>query len=225
MSNTSAVFQSSYQSEYIRTNLQRTRFRHIYPEQGVWESAGLERVMRSMCLKRDPNAPCFPSEEDKQDFEKRRDVSSLRKRLAQAKISNPDRNSWGPLLMHAGGLMHRLSDLKDRAGATEPFASRTLAPHLRLCYGGEAFDHVSQFIRSYLQTDDMQEQVNSYCLEEYLQLLLEFLTNQPVVAKQNAAYNKGEPADIAISSSSAEDDKGHKYLLCTQLFTSKDSLT
>ncbi|KAL5331463.1 hypothetical protein ACEPPN_000994 [Leptodophora sp. 'Broadleaf-Isolate-01'] len=202
--------------------------------------------MRSMCLKRDPNAPCFPSEEDKQDFEKRRDVSSLRERLAQAKISNPDRNSWRPLFMQVGGLIHRLSDLKVRAkrveyfervdhlralgqstitGATKPFASRTLAPHLRLCYGGEAFDHVSQFIRRYLQTDDMQEQVNSYCLEEYLQLLLEFLTNQPVVAKQNAAYNKGEPADIAISSSSAEDDKGHKCLLCTQLFTSKDSLT
>ncbi|KAH9216173.1 hypothetical protein DL95DRAFT_129276 [Leptodontidium sp. 2 PMI_412] len=77
--------------------------------------------MRSMCLKRDPNAPCFPSEEDKQDFEKRRDVSSLRERLAQAKISNPNRNSWRPLFMQVGGLIHRLSDLKVRAKRVEYF--------------------------------------------------------------------------------------------------------
>ena len=52
MSNTSSVFQKSYQAEHIRVNLLRLKFQHLYPDE-AWDD-GLEQAMRTMSLKRDP---------------------------------------------------------------------------------------------------------------------------------------------------------------------------
>jgi hypothetical protein len=80
MSNTTAVFQKSYQTEHIRVDLLKTRFQQVYSDDGLWDDA-LERTMRTMSLKRDPNAPTSPSPENLLNIERRQDVSDLRERL------------------------------------------------------------------------------------------------------------------------------------------------
>ena len=56
MSSTSAVFQKSKQAEHIRVNFLRIRLEGLYPGEGLWDD-GLERAMRTMSLKIDPDAP------------------------------------------------------------------------------------------------------------------------------------------------------------------------
>ena len=87
MQNTSAVFERSYQAEHIRVNPLRLRFMPLYPDEEAWHSEPLERAMRTMMLKRDPNASVEPSTEYLQSFERRRDVSALRRDLKEAKAA------------------------------------------------------------------------------------------------------------------------------------------
>ena len=160
MSNTSSVFQKSYQAEHVRVNLLRTRFQNLYPDEGMWDD-GLERAMRTMTLRRDPDAPVLPSPEDLQSFELRRDVSDLRERLRKAKAANPNRETWNAIYMQIRNLIQYLSGLAVKARRSEYFervnrlralgqstleevaaavVSRT--NHVRLCRGGEALNEV-----------------------------------------------------------------------------------
>lgn len=93
MSSTSAVFQKSYQAEHVRVNLLKTRFKQLYPDEGMWDD-GLERAMRTVSLRRDPNAPVAPALEELQSFELCKDVSDLRERLRKAKAANQDRRTY-----------------------------------------------------------------------------------------------------------------------------------
>jgi hypothetical protein len=104
MSNTTAVFQKSYQAEHVRVNLLRTRFKQLYPDDTLWDD-GLERAMRTMSLRRDPNAPVAPSPEDLRSIELRKDVSNLRERLRKAKAGSRDRGTWNTLFMQVCNLV------------------------------------------------------------------------------------------------------------------------
>jgi hypothetical protein len=53
--------------------------------------------MRTISLKRDPNALTAPSLEDLLNIELRSNVSNLRERLKQAKAVNRDRKTWNAL--------------------------------------------------------------------------------------------------------------------------------
>src|SRR5437016_4069263 len=120
MSNTSAVFQKSYQAEHVRVNLLRIRFQQMYPHEGTWDD-GLERAVRSMSLRRDPGAPVAAGPEDLQSFELREDVSDLRDRLRKAKAANPDRRTWHAIDMRIRHLIQYLSGLVVKKRRAEYF--------------------------------------------------------------------------------------------------------
>ena len=108
MQNTSAVFEKSYQAEHIRVNSLRLRFMPLYPDEEGWRSGPLERAMRTMILKSDPNAPVEPSTEYLQSFERRLDVSTLRRDIKEAKAAK-DRETWRPLYFKVNRLIGNLS--------------------------------------------------------------------------------------------------------------------
>src|SRR5438067_671839 len=95
MQNTSTVLEKSYQAEHIRVNPLRHRFMPMYSDAEAWHSEHLERAMRTVILKCDPNAPVEPSIEYLQSFDLRRDVSDLRKRIAEARADETGRReNW-----------------------------------------------------------------------------------------------------------------------------------
>ena len=67
----------------------------MYSDAEAWHSEHLERAMRTVILKCDPNAPVEPSIEYLQSFDLRRDVSDLRKRIAEARADETGRReNW-----------------------------------------------------------------------------------------------------------------------------------
>jgi hypothetical protein len=78
-----------------------------YPDEEAWHSEPLEQAMRTMILKRDPNAPVAASTEYLQSFERRRDVFTLRRRLDKAKVTK-DRTTWRPLYFQLKRLLDNL---------------------------------------------------------------------------------------------------------------------
>ncbi|KAI9658227.1 MAG: hypothetical protein M1821_002359 [Bathelium mastoideum] len=202
MSNTSNVFQKSYQAEHIRVNLLRVRFQDMYPDKAMWDPQ-LEVAMRTMSLKRDPNAPVAPSEEDLQQLHQRKDVSELRGRIESMKAANKDRRTWNSVFMKHKNLLQYLSrlvvkkkrqeyfDRVDRLRAlgrstTEGTASAPVSQvtSARLCHGGEALNEVVRYIRSDSRSNGETKEANYGDQEQWLRLLYAYLTNLPVVAKR-----------------------------------------
>ena len=129
----------------------------LHPDEEAWRSEPLERAMRTMSLKSDPNAPVEPSTEYLQSFERRRDVSDLRRDMEQAKAAK-DRKMCRLLYWKIKRLIENLSrqavvkmrteyfERVDRLRAlgqstSEEAASAAIATsrakHVRLCRGGE----------------------------------------------------------------------------------------
>jgi hypothetical protein len=246
MSNTTAVFQKSYQTEHVRVNLLRTRFKQLYPDDTLWDD-GLERAMRTMSLRRDPNAPVAPSPEDLRSIELRKDVSDLRERLRKAKAVNRNRGTWNALFMQVRNLVQHLSDLSVKVRRTEYFervdrlralGQSTLgeagsAPVIRkidikLCRGGEALDEVARFLQHYGYSANEVTAANSHCQERWLDLLFGYLTNKPAVAKTEG-IDGGEDdvvaADVSSFSKPVQDPTGHICFLCRRPSASRDALT
>lgn len=241
MSNTTAVFQKSYQAEHVRVNLLKTRFKSVYPDAGLWDD-GLERAMRTMTLRRDPNAPSAPSPEDLQSIELRRDVSDLRERLRMAQAASSDRMTWNALLMRVRYLVEHLSDLVvkvrrkeyfervDRQRALGQSTLETAAPasvigkaHVqgKLCHGGEALNEVAGFLRRYSYSAD---RIPAAEQERWLALLLGYLTNNPAVAKTEGTDER-EVGDCAGSDGPVQGQTGRICFLCRGRFASGYALT
>ena len=68
----------------------KKRFACLFLGEGVWGDDELERAMRLISLKRDPNALVALLEEDLECFERRKDISDLCKELTDIKAVNPD---------------------------------------------------------------------------------------------------------------------------------------
>jgi hypothetical protein len=242
MSNTSSVFQKSYQAEHIRVNLLRLKFEHLYPDE-AWDD-GLEQAMRTMSLKRDPDAPILPSEEDLQSFELRKDIFTLRDELAKSQAACLPRQTWNSIYMRLRNLLRNLSDQVVKLRREEYFErvdrSRALghstsgeaatatvprAKHARLCYGGEALDEVARFVQRYRCSSDEREKVEPYCQKRYLEVLVGYLTNQPAVAKPEDGEGEVIALDLTSTTSPSQDENKHMCLLCKQSFFSRGSLT
>jgi hypothetical protein len=137
----------------------------MYPDHGLWDD-GLERAMRTMSLKRDPNAPTAPAPEDLLNIELRQDVSDFRERLKKAKAANRDRKTWNALAMRVHNLVQYLSNLAVRVRRKEYFervdqlralgqstleeAAPVLVnnkPYVRLSRGGKALNKVTRFLQ------------------------------------------------------------------------------
>ena len=86
----------------------RLRFIPLYPDEEAWHSEPLERAMRTMSLKCDPNAPVEPSADYLESFDRRRDVSGLRRDIEEAKAAK-DRKTWRPLYLKLKRLIENLS--------------------------------------------------------------------------------------------------------------------
>src|SRR6266567_5392161 len=82
LSNTTGVFQGSYQPKRAREDLMRLAFGSI-----AGRNDCLFQRLRSMSLSRDAGAPVDPSVEDLLEFEKRNDVSDLRASLKAARLA------------------------------------------------------------------------------------------------------------------------------------------
>jgi len=242
MSNTSSVFQKSYQAEHIRVNLLRLKFERLYPDE-AWDD-GLEQAMRTMSLKRDPDAPVLPSEEDSQSFELRKDIFTLRDQLAKGQAACLPRQTWNSVYMRLRNLLRNLSDQVVKLRREEYFErvdrSRALghstsgeaatatvprAKHARLCYGGEALDEVARFVQRYRCSSDEREKVEPYCQKRYLEVLVGYLTNQPAVAKPEDGEGEVIALDLTNTTSPSPDENKHMCLLCKQSFFSRGSLT
>lgn len=238
MQNTSAVFERSYQAEHIRENLLRSRFMSQYADEEAWHSEALERAMRTMILKSDPNAPIEPSNQYLQSFELRRDVTEFRRDIEKGK-ANGDRNKWRPVYFRLKRLVESLSKQAvkhmrtkyfERADRLRALGQSTLdetasavaavlqRKHVNPCHGGEALEQLTRYIQLYNDTakDDTIRPKAPYSKDWYLELLVGYLTNQPVVAKMQ------EVTGVARLS---QDKQRHTCLLCRQAYESLDSLT
>jgi hypothetical protein len=248
MQNTSAVFEKSYQAEHIRVNPLRLRFMPSYPDEEAWHSEPLEQAMRTMILKRDPNAPVAASTEYLQSFERRRDVFALRRRLDEAKATK-DRTTWRPLYFQLKRLLDNLSrqavvkmrteyfDRVDRLRAlgrstseeAASAAAASRAKHVRLCRGGNALNRVARYIRLH---SDMAEQRperpnTPHSKSWYLELLVGYLTNQPVMPERQTEHDEGEVPGWEVTGAARPSQEGGKHtcLLCRESFSSVDALT
>ncbi|CAP71387.1 uncharacterized protein PODANS_6_2430 [Podospora anserina S mat+] len=88
MSNTTAVFESSYQPEHIRQELMPI----IFGTDAAGEHHSLFRSLQRATLLRDVNAPLYPTEEDEKSLRQREDITKLTWEYEQAKTrsSSPD---------------------------------------------------------------------------------------------------------------------------------------
>ncbi|KAK7408680.1 hypothetical protein QQX98_009148 [Neonectria punicea] len=78
LSNSTAVYERSYQSRHVQSNLAFLAF-----ENHVSEDSDLFQFLQNACLGRDQGAPVYPNCEDLQGFERRRDIQDLRKEYAK----------------------------------------------------------------------------------------------------------------------------------------------
>lgn len=85
LSNTTGVFEGSYQPKRVREDLTRLAFG---PRAGHNDS--LFRRLRNMSLSRDAGAPTEIGQEDLQKFEQRNDVKALRASLETASRAGDD---------------------------------------------------------------------------------------------------------------------------------------
>ena len=89
MSQTSDVFESSYQTERVRENLLYIGF------EGVTDSENpLFKVLRNLTLTSDPDAPIYPTPEQIDMIEGRRDISQLRTEGARNKLQRRRKDLW-----------------------------------------------------------------------------------------------------------------------------------
>ncbi|KAK4652909.1 hypothetical protein QC762_0078090 [Podospora pseudocomata] len=88
MSNTTAVFESSYQPEHIRQELMPI----IFGTDAAGEHHSLFRSLQRATLLRDVNAPLYPTEEDEKSLRLRENITKLTWEYEQAKArsSSPD---------------------------------------------------------------------------------------------------------------------------------------
>jgi hypothetical protein len=251
MQNTSAVFEKSYQAEHIRANPLRLRFMPLYSDEEEWHSEDLERVMRTMVSRCDPNAPVEPSTEYLQSFGFRRDVSDLRKRIADARAEkNSRREDWRPLYFKYKRLIENLSrqavekmraeyfdrvdrlralgqsTLEEAASAATTTSSR--AKHARLCHGTNALAWVARYIRLHndMAWDTTKPRGTRYDKTRFLESLLGYLNNQPAVEAVREELEE-EPMmwEVTGAAIPSPNEQKHMCLLCGEFFFSLDSLT
>jgi len=203
-----------------------------------------------MSLKRDPNAPVEPSADYLESFDRRRDVSGLRRDIEEAKAAK-DRKTWRPLYLKLKRLIENLSRQAVVKMRTEYFervdrlralgqstseeaasagAATSRAKHVRLCYGGEALGLVARYIRLYndIAEDKTERPKTPYSKNQYLELLVGYLTNQPAVAEMQKERDEEEMMVWEVPDAvrpSQEDEVKHTCLLCRESFASVDALT
>jgi hypothetical protein len=108
ISHTSGVFESSYQTRYIREDLTKLAFKYI-----ARGNDAIFRLLRNTSLSRDPGAPTDPTEKDLLKFEQRRDVSSLRAEIKVEKSAGRgDRKSLNPRVIKLCNLVDTLLSLR-----------------------------------------------------------------------------------------------------------------
>ncbi|KAK1657565.1 hypothetical protein BDP55DRAFT_623481 [Colletotrichum godetiae] len=79
LSNTSRVYEKSYQPRHIRENLARVAYGDL-----AGQSDALHTILRNATFTRDEKAPLYPTERDLDVFEKRNDVQKRRKEYRAA---------------------------------------------------------------------------------------------------------------------------------------------
>ncbi|KAF2731199.1 hypothetical protein EJ04DRAFT_16250 [Polyplosphaeria fusca] len=106
LSNTTGVFQGSYQPKRVREDLMRLAFGPM-----AGRNDCLFQRLRSMSLRRDADAPIDLSVEDVQEFEKRNDVSNLRASLKTTQLAG-DKKEAMSIKSRVEYLIETLSSLK-----------------------------------------------------------------------------------------------------------------
>lgn len=85
MSHSTEVFEHSYQTSHISTNLMRIAF-----DSRAGDNDALIRSLSSAFSRRDPYAPIYLSKEELDEFEKRDDLQDYRRQYREAKEANDD---------------------------------------------------------------------------------------------------------------------------------------
>lgn len=115
LSNSTPVFQGSYQTSRLRDNLMKLAFGPM-----AGRNDNLFQSLRNMSLTRDSGAPIYPSKEDLQGFEGRNDVKGCRAYLEAAKKAG-DVQGKNSAQSSLDTLISKLCDLKIQKKRTEYF--------------------------------------------------------------------------------------------------------
>src|SRR5437773_1016810 len=89
MSQTSDVFEGSYQTEHVRENLLNIGFEDVTDAENP-----LFKVLQNTTHTSDPGAPIYPTPEQRDMIEGRRDIGQLRAEYAHAKLWTRRRQLW-----------------------------------------------------------------------------------------------------------------------------------
>lgn len=234
LSNTTQVFQGSYQTKRVREDLMGLAFGSM-----AGRNNALFQRLRNMSLQRDANAPIGPSEEDLREFEQRKDVCDLRGSLEAAKRAG-DRKAATALDGQLRYIIKILSSLKVQEKRAEYFsrvdglralglptvgtpAARTagsapgegaagkgapgkVAPRKR---SRDAAAAVARFLQS--RTRDVDEhRPFEQCSERFMNLLVGYLTRRPEADPSLDAETSEREADDVGRATREEDKEDEK---------------
>jgi hypothetical protein len=247
LSNTTQVFQASYQTHRVREDLLRLAFG---PMAGRNDS--LFQNLRNISLGRDADAPIDPSKEDLQEFEKRKDVRDLRASIEAAQRCG-HKKEVNKIRHKLDNLIETLSCLRveEKRAAYFNCVDRLRAQGLlttdyaKECaskgttsgrHGKGAEATVAQFMQI-CTSDDDECSLAEQRPKVYMELLVDYLASQPQPATQPGSESSTLDPD---TDDGAEDkckvemleqernrkkEKRSRCLLCLHDFRSRSDLT
>lgn len=81
MSNTTTVFENSYQPQYIGQEFLPI----IYGKEAAGDNSQLYKFLQDATIYKDPNTPLYPTKEDRELIERREDITKLREQYTKQK--------------------------------------------------------------------------------------------------------------------------------------------
>jgi hypothetical protein len=242
LSNTTEVFQSSYQTLHVREDLTKLAFGAM-----AGRNDTLFQNLRSISLRRDADAPVDPSREDLLVFEERKDVRDLRvsieqcedkrvRKLTQCRLDNLIKTlSCLRVQEKRATYFNRVDSLRAQ-GLSSVNSAKECTPEstTSVKLGNVTAAAVARFMQSC--TNDVDE---SFPVEQrskaYMELLGDYLAHRPQLiarsvskssrsALEDKAENKDE-ADSGNDDGSRKRSKPSRCLLGCGRFRSRSELT
>ncbi|KAI3552370.1 hypothetical protein CSPX01_00119 [Colletotrichum filicis] len=235
LSNTSRVYEKSYQPRHIRENLARVAYGDL-----AGQSDALHTILRNATFTRDEKAPLYPTQRDLDVFEKRNDVQKRRKEY-RAAVTLHGAGSVQAKRMGARvwDLIEALSALTVKVRRAKYFkeADRRRVqglsttdlrvtpaedPH-RKSEQSRFTSGIAVKIGSYLRDEDADTKFNSTTFVNHLQAFLADRdlpgsSQDPQVLQTTSQPKKGRPGHTEI-------EKTGKCLLCSRHYSRRSNLT